>query len=178
MVSRTYKFTGKLYIYIYITYTIIYILYVIYILNIYYIYIYQTIYNLVSLLYVCNIWATDTIITVFQICTEILPSAIVLTSPAWSTLIAPRQYFLVQIWIKANIVLISFYYHIRIADPNANLKTTAHYLSLIFTFFEVCITVENTLMNVGNPVDAPTTVSMLIYIHKESQVSILALVQL
>ena len=38
--------------------------------------------------------------------------------------------------------------------------------------------VENTLMKVDNPVDAPTTVSMLIYIHKESQVSILALVQL
>ena len=37
--------------------------------------------------------------------------------------------------------------------------------------------VENTLMKVDNPVDAPTTVSMLIYIHKESQVSILALVQ-
>ena len=37
--------------------------------------------------------------------------------------------------------------------------------------------VENTLMKVDNPVDAPTTVSMLIYINKESQVSILALVQ-
>ena len=33
-------------------------------------------------------------------------------------------------------------------------------------------------MKVDNPVDASTTVSMLIYIHKQSQVSILALVQL
>ena len=32
-------------------------------------------------------------------------------------------------------------------------------------------------MKVGSPVDVPTTVSMLIYIHKESQVSISALVQ-
>ena len=37
--------------------------------------------------------------------------------------------------------------------------------------------IENTLMKVGSPVDVPTTVSMLIYIHKESQVSISALVQ-
>ena len=33
-------------------------------------------------------------------------------------------------------------------------------------------------MKTDNPVDVPTTVSMLIYIHKESQFSILALVQL
>ena len=87
-------------------------------------------------------WAIDTIITGFQICTEILPSAIALTSQAWLALIDPRQYFLVQIESNANIVLISFYYHyyIRIADPNASLKTTVHYLSLIFTFFEVCMT--------------------------------------
>ena len=37
--------------------------------------------------------------------------------------------------------------------------------------------IENTLMKVGSPVDVPTTVSMLIYIHQESQVSISALVQ-
>ena len=33
-------------------------------------------------------------------------------------------------------------------------------------------------MKADNPVHAPTTVSMHIYIHKESQVSILALAQL
>ena len=61
---------------------------------------------------------------------------------------------------------------------DASLKTTVHYLSLIFIFFEVCMKVENTLMKTDNPVDVPTTVSMLTYIYKESQVPILALVQL
>ena len=61
---------------------------------------------------------------------------------------------------------------------DASLKTTVHYLSLIFIFFEVCMKVENTLMKTDNPADVPTTVSMLTYIYKESQVPILALVQL
>ena len=52
-----------------------------------------------------------------------------------------RQYLLVQIESKVNIVLVLFYYYyIRIAVANASLKTTVHYLSLIFIFFEVCIT--------------------------------------
>ena len=38
-----------------------------------------------------------------------LPS--LLTSQTWSALKTPRQYFLVQIQSKANIVLISFYYY-------------------------------------------------------------------
>ena len=55
------------------------------------------------------------------------------------------------------------------------------YIYLVYMYIYVCVCVciaENTLMKADNPVDAPTAVSILIYIHKESQVSILALVQL
>ena len=47
-----------------------------------------------------HIWAIDTVTTAFQICTEIVlkyyksvPSAIVLTLQAWSTLIDPQAIF-------------------------------------------------------------------------------------
>ena len=62
----------------------------------------------------------DTIRTAFQICIEILPSAIVLTLQARSDFIDPQAIFLVQIESKANTVVISFYYYyyIRIAEPN------------------------------------------------------------
>ena len=68
-----------------ILYICIYILYILYISN-----NLQFNFSFVGLYY---IWATDTIITVFQICTEILPSAIVLTSQAWSALIDPQAIF-------------------------------------------------------------------------------------
>ena len=84
----------------------------------------------------------DTIITVFQVCTKIFPSAIVLTFQAWSTLIEPRQYLLVQTESKANIVLISFFYYIilelLILIPAWKLQYIIYYK--IFTFLKVCIT--------------------------------------
>ena len=66
-----------------------------------YIYIYIYIYNIYIYTYVSNnfllimflFWAIDTIITGFQICTEILPSAIALTSQAWLALIDPQAIF-------------------------------------------------------------------------------------
>ena len=135
-----------IYIYIYIIYNIymtcIYNIYIIYTLYIYiYIYIYIKQFTIQFLF--CN-FVTYLGYRHNNNCfsATMLPSTIVLTSQAWSALIdAHAQYFLLQIEGKANIALISFYYcyNIRIADPNASLDTTVHYLSLIFTFFEVCI---------------------------------------
>ena len=68
-----------------ILYICIYILYILYISN-----NLQFNFSFVSLYY---IWAIDTIITGFQICTEILPSAIALTSQAWLALIDPQAIF-------------------------------------------------------------------------------------
>ena len=80
-----------------------------------------------------------------------------------------------QIESKANIVLISFYYYyyyyyIRIAGPNTSLKTTVHYLLLIFTFFELKI-----LMKSDNLVDVATTV-LCLYTCTGNKVSILTLI--
>ena len=53
----------------------------------------------------------------------------------------------------------------------------SHITCHIFHFSSFYNIIENTLMKVGSPVDVATIVSMLIYIHQESQVSISALVQ-
>ena len=92
-----------------------------YIYNNIYIYIY------IYIVYVC----CTKIFSIYIFCTKILRSAIVLTSIDRSALMEPQAIF------RGIIVIIL---ELLILITNASLKTTVHYLSLIFTFFEVCIT--------------------------------------
>ena len=142
-----------MYIYIYMYY----ILYYIYIYICVYIYISKNLQFSFSLVSLKHIWAKDTIITVFLICTEILLSAIILTSQARSAhtrppgniswyrlkvkLILYQYRFMIFIIIIVIIIIITIIIsELLILITNASLKTTVHHLSLIVTFFEVCIT--------------------------------------
>ena len=77
------------------------------------------------------------------------------------------QYHFIVITVTIIIITVIIL-ELLIVITNASLKTTVHYLSLIFTkYTNESTLVENTQMKADNPVDAPNTVSMLIYIHKE-----------
>ena len=77
------------------------------------------------------------------------------------------QYHFIVITVTIIIITVIIL-ELLIVITNASLKTTVHYLSLIFTkYTNESTLVENTKMKADNPVDAPNTVSMLIYIHKE-----------
>ena len=78
------------------------------------------------------------------------------------------QYHFIVITVTIIIIITVIILELLIVITNASLKTTVHYLSLIFTkYTNESTLVENTQMKADNPVDAPNTVSMLIYIHKE-----------
>ena len=77
------------------------------------------------------------------------------------------QYHFIVITVTIIIITVIIL-ELLIVITNASLKTTVHYLSIIFTkYTNESTLVENTQMKADNPVDAPNTVSMLIYIHKE-----------
>ena len=91
-------------IYIYVLYIILYI----YIYMCVYIYISKNLQFSFSLVSLKHIWAKDTIITVFLICTEILLSAIILTSQARSAHTRPPGNIS---WYRLKVKLILYQYH-------------------------------------------------------------------